>query len=257
MGLMVVPKLVPLAGWLFFFTILFSSAFLTPLIIWMAVFAANKNVLWTCRVLTLSYGSWIWLTRKVPRNGHDPRSLLLTSILRPILLAAGQYFSPRLIYDFDVEEVSKKVGDRPIMVGSHPHGILSFGMLSIFGTKPEGHSILPGRPPTILLTLNIGFYLPVWRELLLGLSVCSVSKSSIKALLRRKKDVVIVVGGAREALLARPGHADLVLRNRKGFFRIALQSGAVLMPLFVFGENELFEQLEWSWLRWVQNRLLK
>jgi len=32
-----------------------------------------------------------------------------------------------------------------------------------------------------------------------------------------------------------------ILRRRKGFARLALQSGASLVPVFCFGETDLFE----------------
>ena len=41
----------------------------------------------------------------------------------------------------------------------------------------------------------------------------------------RGRLVVLVVGGAREAQLAEPGDYRIVLRQRKGFARIALQQG--------------------------------
>jgi hypothetical protein len=48
--------------------------------------------------------------------------------------------------------------------------------------------------------------------------------------------LVIVVGGASEALYAKPGCHDLVLKRRKGFFRMALQNGVQLVP--VRGSND-------------------
>ena len=38
---------------------------------------------------------------------------------------------------------------------------------------------------------------------------------------------VVVVGGAAEALEARPGNFKLVLKNRKGFVKMALKTGWV------------------------------
>ncbi|KAI3376087.1 hypothetical protein L3Q82_016378 [Scortum barcoo] len=48
------------------------------------------------------------------------------------------------------------------------------------------------------------------------------------------------------------------VRNRKGFIKLALKHGAQLVPVFSFGENELFDQMQnptGSPLRTLQNRL--
>lgn len=54
--------------------------------------------------------------------------------------------------------------------------------------------------------------------------------------------VVLVVGGAQEALYARPGNYRLVLNNRKGFVKIAIETGASLVPVISFGEVDIFDQ---------------
>jgi 2-acylglycerol O-acyltransferase 2 len=53
---------------------------------------------------------------------------------------------------------------------------------------------------------------------------------------------VIAVGGSQEVLNARPGSYQLVLKNRKGFIKLAIVTGASLVPVFSFGENEIFNQ---------------
>tara|TARA_B100001758_G_scaffold18568_1_gene13172 strand:+ start:312 stop:935 length:624 start_codon:yes stop_codon:yes gene_type:complete len=60
----------------------------------------------------------------------------------------------------------------------------------------------------------------------------------------RGNAVVIVVGGANEAMDAHPGTAILTLAKRKGFVRLALKTGASLVPVFAFGENDIFDQVE-------------
>jgi len=37
--------------------------------------------------------------------------------------------------------------------------------------------------------------------------------------------LAIIVGGAQEALDARPGSCTLLLKNRKGFVRVAIEQG--------------------------------
>ena len=51
-----------------------------------------------------------------------------------------------------------------------------------------------------------------------------------------------MVGGAQEALNARPGMYKLVLKKRKGFVKCAIQTGASIVPVFSFNEVEVFDQ---------------
>lgn len=54
--------------------------------------------------------------------------------------------------------------------------------------------------------------------------------------------ITIVVGGARESLDAQPYSLRLVLKRRKGFVKMALRTGADLVPVLAFGENDLYDQ---------------
>ena len=73
----------------------------------------------------------------------------------------------------------------------------------------------PGIKPH-LLTLTTNFQMPFYRDILLALGVCSVSKKSCSNILKAGPGmaITIVVGGAAESLSARPGTADLTLRKR-------------------------------------------
>jgi 2-acylglycerol O-acyltransferase 2 len=71
--------------------------------------------------------------------------------------------------------------------------------------------------------------------------VCSVSKRSCANILSHGPGhaITIVVGGAAESLSAHPGTADLTLRKRFGFIKMAIREGADLVPVFSFGENDV------------------
>ncbi|KAK3709421.1 hypothetical protein QZH41_019545 [Actinostola sp. cb2023] len=90
------------------------------------------------------------------------------------------------------------------------------------------------------------FKFPLFREFVMAGGVCDVSKESINNICGNGHGnaAVIIVGGAAESLEARPGAHHLKLKNRKGFVKVALQNGASLVPIYTFGENELFEQLD-------------
>ncbi|XP_046772453.1 acyl-CoA wax alcohol acyltransferase 1 isoform X3 [Gallus gallus] len=149
------------------------------------------------------------------------------------------------------------------IIGSHPHGILCVGAFCNFITGSTGFSeLFPGIRP-FLTTLAGNFRLPLFREYLMSGGLCPVTRRAIGHLLSKNgtgNAVAIVIGGAAESLSCSPGVTTLILKNRKGFVRMALQHGAFLVPSFSFGENELFRQVvfeEGSWMRAVQQRFQK
>lgn len=85
--------------------------------------------------------------------------------------------------------------------------------------------------------------------------MCSASANSLQILLTQSNDPkhesnadgytsnapVLLVGGAEEAFNAFPKQYRFVLKERKGFVKIALKTGATLVPAISFGENDIFE----------------
>ncbi|KAL8284227.1 hypothetical protein RQP46_004976 [Phenoliferia psychrophenolica] len=135
--------------------------------------------------------------------------------------------------------------DRKYVFGYHPHGIIGMGAIANFGSDATGFSeLFPGLDPH-LLTLATNFNIPLYRDFLLSLGVCSVSMKSCQNILKQGPGaaLTIVVGGAAESLSAHPGTADLTLKRRMGFIKLAMRQGADLVPVFSFGENDIFEQL--------------
>ncbi|KAK6340814.1 diacylglycerol O-acyltransferase 1 [Orbilia brochopaga] len=74
-----------------------------------------------------------------------------------------------------------------------------------------------------------------------------------KGAMKRGQGITIVIGGAQESLFAKPG--TITLKMRKGFLRVAVRTGAHLVPVLSFGENDLFDQLipeKSSWIHKLQ-----
>lgn len=99
-------------------------------------------------------------------------------------------------------------------------------------------------------------YIPVFREVILGWGMASASAKCLTTLLTQSNDsesktnkdgftsngVMLLVGGAREALYAHRNSYKIVLNHRKGFIRIAMQTGAPVVPVISFGETGIFDQ---------------
>lgn len=167
----------------------------------------------------------------------------------PIWKYFCNYFPIKLVKTVDLDP------DRNYILGYHPHGVISSGAFGSFATEGVGFSkIFPGITPH-LMTLKFNFRWPFHRDFLLGLGLRDVSKESIIHVCTKQgtgNAAIIVIGGAAESLEAYPGSATLKLKNRKGFVKMALKTGAHLVPVYGFGENDLLCQAQYPWLRKLQ-----
>ncbi|XP_019388618.1 PREDICTED: 2-acylglycerol O-acyltransferase 1 [Crocodylus porosus] len=149
------------------------------------------------------------------------------------------------------------------LFGFHPHGVLVAGAFGNFCTEYSGFKeLFPGLTPYLHI-LPFWFSCPFFREYIMSAGLVSASKKSVSYVLKKSGGgniSVIVIGGAEESLNAHPGSLTLSILKRKGFIKMALKFGAHLVPVFSFGENELFKQVanpKGSWLRNLQSRMQK
>ncbi|KAI8823351.1 diacylglycerol acyltransferase [Fimicolochytrium jonesii] len=146
----------------------------------------------------------------------------------------------------------------PYLLGIHPHGVLCYsGFLNII-TDVGGFPTLFPHIDRRVAVLSLVFQLPIVREIALIHGLISVERNSIRHWLSRGTDkaVGIVVGGAAESLESVPGCHRVVLRRRRGFFKLALENGASLVPVYSFGENQLWTQIRHPLLCRLQRRFL-
>ncbi|XP_041808669.1 LOW QUALITY PROTEIN: 2-acylglycerol O-acyltransferase 3b [Chelmon rostratus] len=132
------------------------------------------------------------------------------------------------------------------ILGCHPHGIMSTGAFTCLSTDSCGFAeMFPGVRPTLAVLAGL-FRIPLFRDYIMSIGLHPVSKPSLSYLLSQSgkgNAVGIVIGGAAESLESSPGVNTVVVRHRKGFVRVALEFGADLVPVYMFGENELFQQV--------------
>ncbi|XP_047577291.1 2-acylglycerol O-acyltransferase 1 isoform X3 [Lutra lutra] len=204
--------------------------------------------------LYVPYMTWLYFDWSTPEQGGR-RSNWVRSWT--VWRYFKDYFPIHLIKTWDLDP------SRNYIFGFHPHGVLVAGAFGNFCTNySDFEELFPGFT-AYLHVLPFWFRCPLFRDYLMTSGSVSVSKKSVSHVLSKEGGgniSVIVLGGAEESLDAHPGKFTLFIRQRKGFVKIALTHGASLVPVFSFGENELFKQVnnpEGSWLRTVQEKLQK
>ena len=124
----------------------------------------------------------------------------------------------------------------------HPHGILITSM-----AYHTFHKSIPRMKGACHWTYTL---VPFVRELMDKYGFINATHSEIKESLV-EGSVSIAAGGMREIWYAEPFKMKLSLARKRGIFRIALQTGKPLIPVLVYGENELFEHIPFAWNTWL------
>jgi len=202
--------------------------------------------------LVLLYVVWFVYDFKTPRSGSRKCDWYRRAA---VWRHFADYFPIKLVKTAELST------DRNYIMGCHPHGIFAIAPFTHLCTEGTGFSkTFPGLDPSIL-TLNGQFWFPIRREIGIAMGGVESSSESLCYLLKNPgygRLVGIVIGGAEEIFDSVTGVYDLNLRNRKGFCRYALMSGAAIVPSYSFGETDIFKQYHFkrgSFLRWVMTSI--
>ncbi|XP_057612588.1 2-acylglycerol O-acyltransferase 2 [Chionomys nivalis] len=205
-------------------------------------------------LFSVLYATWLFLDWDKPRQGGRTSQFVRRWTIWKYM---RDYFPVNLIKTAELDPT------RNYIAGFHPHGVLAAGAFLNLCTESTGFSSLFPGIRSNLMMLPLWFRAPFIRDYIMSVGLVTSDKESAGHILSKKGGgnlLAIIIGGSQEALDARPGAYRLLLKNRKGFIRLALIHGAALVPIFSFGENNLFNQVEntcGTLLRRVQNRLQK
>ena len=88
---------------------------------------------------------------------------------------------------------------------------------------------------------SVLFRLPFLRQVLLWCGAVPSSRAAVKEALRRTH-LSIMPGGIAELFLSSREREVVFLRDRDGIVRVALEEGAPILPIYVFGQTQCFDQ---------------
>lgn len=215
----------------------------------------------TLRYFVLLYFAWMYYDRNTCYRGG--RSERYVKWLRNCawMRQVCDYFPISLKKTVDLDP------EKSYLFCSFPHGILSVGIFGAFGSDHLGvQELFPGLQVRVIV-LDQHFKVPLFREYAYLNSVASSSEKSIRYLLSHKPEkpftgraTVLIVGGASESLECKPRTYRILVKRRKGFVRLALKHGTPLVPVFSFGETDIYDQVygaEGSRLRKFQDYIRK
>lgn len=185
--------------------------------------------------------------------------ILPSSIVKEILL----YFKDRIreIFKTRITETESNIRktfqlnvQSPIPPKSiniwHPHGVS--------GVTPVIHNgyriTSPEYKPTKGVVHYGYFMLPFIKDIIPLLNAIPSDEYSIRDTLQTES-ISITLGGVDEMRRGSPKDLQLVVRKRRGIFKIALEMGVPIVPILTYGEQEIFPESDLGILK-MYNELM-
>ena len=195
-----------------------------------------------------------------------------TMILMTILVGLGMFrilplvFAvERIIHDLfptEVEQLENNIREsfrvegtvdkEPAIYLFHPHGFLP---VSLFFHCMSGLTDWPLQSISAVVA-NWMFWFPGCNELIHHVNCTSANYGKLKAALGKGTSLGMALGGIHEVFEAKPGRMRLAISRRRGIFKMALETGTALVPVLTYGENELYQPVDWGWLDSLNRRLI-
>lgn len=141
------------------------------------------------------------------------------------------------------------------MFGYHPHGLIP-AAAAWFHHTPQWRERFPETRPVTLGASAI-FLAPVLRDVVMWSGARTVSRRSMARALAEGHSIVLCPGGQAELVEHEEGNTTVLCTHHKGFIRMAIEAGAAVCPVFVFGEAQAQRNLlPWKSLqRWTIRKL--
>jgi len=158
-------------------------------------------------------------------------------------------------FDFKIISDAKLSTTKTYMFGYHPHGIYPYTCLwgpltSVWKQKFPGVEF-DGLGATVVLLI------PTVRDVAMWVGGRDVTRKSINDALKNNRSVALVPGGQAEMRESRSILDEVVLlRRHKGFIRMAIENGADLVPMYCFGETQIFDNVYYPKMQsWFVKRI--
>lgn len=201
--------------------------------------AKGTNTKYDLKVIaasTVYYSSWI-MTASFTKVGWSNRIINSNPLM--------QYFLSSIPISIKVTTEIKGAPSGSYLFPCHPHGGLAFNRAAVgFCMSNLWDAAFPQLPNLKVLTASAAFYVPLIREMWLASYCIEASKKvAVKALEDGGPGTAMLVypGGEKEQLLTKRGKERVYLSGRKGFIKLALEQGLEIVPVYAFGESDLYE----------------
>lgn len=117
----------------------------------------------------------------------------------------------------------------------HPHGILCIGFSWNGAHSPELGPLFEWLIVDVLCKAPLFGWIVAWCGNMNG-----AGAPTMQRLMKSGRNIALIPGGFEEATLQERGIERVVIKNRKGFIKYALQYGYTVHPVYSFGECDSY-----------------
>lgn len=205
--------------------------------------------------VVVAWYAMVVLLDRAPYGPPEPRPQTPLERSAEAFYASAMHYFPTTLTISDQAAAAMAENER-LVFAVHPHGIHCWP-LNVFGLRCSQLRTRFPRLRCVGLAAAVMFKLPGVREIFLHMGYVDASRSVAQKCLDSGASIFVCTGGEKESLLSKPGVDAVVLEHRKGFVRLALASGARVVPVFGFGNTDLYPTYDiLSGLRaWIQRTL--
>ncbi|GJQ13665.1 hypothetical protein GpartN1_g5456.t1 [Galdieria partita] len=211
------------------------SLFVILWFLWFGLYQRNRVVLTLSAIYLMT-----WVARLEYGSGLPCATFCRSSLWKLVF----EYFPVIVYQQVEPETTSSDT----IVVSCHPHGVMAVSRILLYGFLWE--TFFPQHEQRRALAARPLFYLPVCREFTLWSGGIDACRYSALTSLRNGKSIFVFPGGSEEIFVTRRDEIRVLLEKRKGFIKLALETGSNIIPVLAVGEEELF-----SLFRLVPDRL--
>lgn len=178
-------------------------------------------------------------------------------VRHPIFKCILNYFQFESIFETTDDSLLKyldelkKDGRGGIILAAQPHGVLSFGGICA-GSAADSRfdNLVTAAAGAVLAT-------PIVKHVVGVFGLIDASASSLKKHLSKggvEGSCVLYIGGIAELFRCSETQEQLILKKRKGFIKLALQTGADVVPLYFFGNTSVLSVLTHPFLESISRK---
>lgn len=203
-------------------TILFLSfgvpngVFTIPAVLWILGKFVFQNVKFTFQIAGILLLPLVVL----------PQSFIPSMLQSWMAMNVVKYFSFRFIHETRIDSSQVYIFVAP------PHGVFPYGNVLSMLVFPASMGF-----PFKGLAASSALRVPIFKQVLGSIGIIDASRATATCALREGHSIGISTGGVREVFETNEQHETILLKERIGMIKLAIRTGASLVPVYEFGNT--------------------